>query len=58
MRRDLVDTEVAALVAGVSVRSVQRAVKAMRLRNYGTGRRVLVSVDEVAETLGDAVGIR
>lgn len=58
MRRDLVDTEVAALVAGVSVRSVQRAVKAMRLRNYGTGRRALVSVDEVAETLGDAVGIR
>lgn len=55
---DLVDTEVAAYVAGVSVRSVQRAVKAMRIRNYGTPRRVLVSAAEVAEILGDAVGIR
>jgi predicted nucleic acid-binding protein len=54
----LVDTGAAARLAGVSARSVQRAVKAMRLRNYGTDRRVLVSVDEVAEVLGDAVGIR
>lgn len=58
MPADLVDTEAAAYLAGVSVRSVQRAVKAMRVRNYGTARRVLVSADEVAEMLGDAVGIR
>lgn len=58
MPADLVDTEAAAYLAGVSVRSVQRAVKAMRVRNYGTPRRVLVSVDEVAAALGDAVGIR
>lgn len=58
MRRDLVDTEVAAYVAGVSVRTIQRAVRSMRLRNYGSARRVLVSVDEVTENIGDAVGMR
>lgn len=58
MRSDLVDTAVAALVAGVDVRTVQRAVRAGRLVNHGARNRVRVSLAEVCDVLGDAVGIR
>lgn len=56
--RDLVDSEVAALAAGVSARAIRKAVAAGRLRNHGTARRVLVSLDEVVDVYGDLLNLR
>lgn len=58
MPADLVDTGVAAHAAQRSVRAVQLAVKAGRLRNYSTKRnRVWVSLGEVLDVFGDPLGL-
>lgn len=53
MPADLVDSEVAAYAAGVSVWTVRRAVRESRVCNYGSPRRVRVSLAEVLQVVGD-----
>ncbi len=59
MPADLVDTAAAAHAAQRTVRAVQLAVKAGRLRNYSAKRnRVLVSLGEVLDAFGDPLSLR
>jgi hypothetical protein len=58
MPADVVDTEVAGLAVGRSSRAIRYAVRDERLRNYGTTRRVRVSLAEVLDLWGDPLGMR
>lgn len=51
----LVDSEVAAVAAGCSVRTIQRAVRDGRLTAHGSGRVVRV---ELGEVFGDPLSLR
>lgn len=57
MPADLVDSELAAFAAGVSVWTLRRAIRESRLCNYGTPRRVRVSLAEVLAVVGDPLQI-
>lgn len=54
---DLIDSATAAFLAGVPVEDVRAAVRAGRLTNYGGPRAYRLDPREVAEALGDPLGI-
>lgn len=47
----LVDSSVAAVALGVTVRTVQRWIRDGVLVNYGSTRRVLVSLDSIMDVV-------
>lgn len=49
MPRPLIDTETAAYAARISERRVRQLVQAGELTNYGTGRRIRIDYDQLAE---------
>lgn len=52
-----VPPEVACVAVGRDATTVRRWVRESRIRNYGTDRKVVVSLAEVLEVGGDAISI-
>lgn len=45
----LIDSATAAVALGLTPRRIRQLVAAGRLKNYGTTRRILVSLDELTD---------